>query len=101
MFAYREKCYRFVPTEKHWDQAQNDCRVKGGNLVQIHDQATQNFIYTTAKSTLGWRVNGMWIGAHDQRVNEKWEWVVGKGILIWVSVSLHLLSPERFTTQIV
>ncbi|XP_064610809.1 C-type mannose receptor 2-like [Liolophura sinensis] len=77
MRAFNEKCYRFVSNGKTWDEAQCDCQRTGGNLVHIKDRATQNFIYNSIKNDLGWRVNGMWIGAHDRTMSNSYEWVNG------------------------
>lgn len=76
--TFKGKCYRFVPNDKTWNEAQVDCQRRGGNLVHIKDQATQNFIYNTVIRDLGWKVNGMWIGAHDRTKSNNFEWVNGE-----------------------
>ncbi|XP_013404137.1 asialoglycoprotein receptor 1-like [Lingula anatina] len=41
---FQRSCYKFVREEKTWQQAQNDCRTMGANLVSIKSWEEQKFI---------------------------------------------------------
>ncbi|XP_064611462.1 uncharacterized protein LOC135475479 [Liolophura sinensis] len=77
MMAFGEKCYRFVARDKTWDEAQLDCQGRGGNLVHVKNRETQDFLVNAVKNNLGWKVNGMWIGALDRTESNNYEWVNG------------------------
>ncbi|XP_052820495.1 macrophage mannose receptor 1-like [Mya arenaria] len=77
IFPFRQKCYEFVIYQKkYWADARNDCKHKGGDLVFIRDDSTQNFIMATL-GYLGNQENGIWIGLTDHRKELHWEWVDG------------------------
>ncbi|KAH3753400.1 hypothetical protein DPMN_188036 [Dreissena polymorpha] len=54
----------------------NDCNNKGGSLVIIKDQQTQQFIMASL-GYLGNSKQGIWIGLSDSRKELQWEWVNG------------------------
>ncbi|KAH3753415.1 hypothetical protein DPMN_188051 [Dreissena polymorpha] len=75
LFVQEERCYQFVIfQEKYWVDARNDCNNKGGSLVIIKDQQTQQFIMASL-GYLGNSKQGIWIGLSDSRKELQWEWV--------------------------
>ena len=72
-------CYQFVDVERSWNDARDDCRSKGGFLVEVLDQATQDFLVNSLQS-LGWSHHGVWIGGTDHDVEGKWVWDTGEGL---------------------
>ncbi|CAI9740951.1 Hypothetical predicted protein [Octopus vulgaris] len=79
--AFKEKCYTFHYRELYWNDALSWCRGQGGTLVEIRNEQIQNFIMQSLHQ-LGWRRNGVWIGAHDRIHESYWEWASG-GQLTW------------------
>ena len=74
-----KRCYQFIRTEKLWQQARNDCRRRGGDLITIETRDIQLMVQD-AMSRL-WSKNGMWIGATDSHSEMNWRWVTGTHVL--------------------
>ncbi len=62
-YVYLEKC--------SWHEARDRCHRAGGQLVVIHDAATQAFVKSLAKE------NRVWLGATDELNEGHWLWVDG------------------------
>ncbi|CAC5359567.1 unnamed protein product [Mytilus coruscus] len=77
--TFHEKCYRYERSESYWTTAKNLCTGEGGDLIQIRNQATQNWVMSTLHD-LHWNTNGVWIGAHDRDNEMDWRWVTGDKI---------------------
>ncbi|XP_060069290.1 lithostathine-1-beta-like [Ylistrum balloti] len=75
---YGDYCLEFVHTERNWDDARKDCNKRSGNLVQVVNQDIQDFIVKTLRDVLHWDRHGVWIGATDKDVEQKWMWVTGQ-----------------------
>ncbi|XP_021372924.1 C-type mannose receptor 2-like isoform X3 [Mizuhopecten yessoensis] len=69
----RNSCLSFVKDGKSWIDANVECIGQGGELLQIHNQPEQDFIYERLRS-LHWSDSGAWIGATDRRSEGHWKW---------------------------
>ena len=78
--TFGEKCYRYEKGELYWTTARSRCTGEGGDLIQIRNQATQNWVMSTLNE-LHWNKNGVWIGAHDRGDEMNWRWVTGRFVL--------------------
>ncbi|XP_060066712.1 macrophage mannose receptor 1-like [Ylistrum balloti] len=76
---YRHSCLRFVKREKSWNDANTECTNQGGQLLQIHSQQDQDFVYQSLKS-LHWSDAGAWIGATDRVSEGHWSWTDGSPV---------------------
>ncbi|KAL3862544.1 hypothetical protein ACJMK2_008504 [Sinanodonta woodiana] len=78
--AYRENCFEFViDHETYWDNADKDCRSRGGHLATIGDQETQAFVMDTLRS-IGFNKHGLWIGLNDREHEQHWVWATGENL---------------------
>ncbi|KAK3582804.1 hypothetical protein CHS0354_035742 [Potamilus streckersoni] len=78
--VYREKCFEFViDHETYWDNADKDCRSRGGHLATIGDKETQVFIMETLRS-IGFNKHGIWIGLNDREHEQHWVWATGENL---------------------
>ncbi|GFO00448.1 macrophage mannose receptor 1 [Plakobranchus ocellatus] len=61
---------------ENWFQAQSVCESQGGSLVTIHDQATNDFLFTVLLSNKAANVDsGFWIGLRDSTVGGGFIWI--------------------------
>ncbi|XP_061580315.1 C-type lectin domain family 4 member F-like [Cololabis saira] len=67
---FRCSCYLLSTDRRTWDEARQDCRVKGADLVVINDSEEQRFL-----STFGHEES--WIGLNDKGVEGTWKWLMG------------------------
>ncbi|XP_013402108.1 C-type lectin domain family 4 member E-like, partial [Lingula anatina] len=74
---FQRSCYKFVREEKTWQQAQNDCRAMGANLVSIKSWEEQKFIldHITAHKDLFPSAIGFHAGATDAAMEGIWQWI--------------------------
>ncbi|XP_013404168.1 C-type lectin domain family 4 member D-like isoform X1 [Lingula anatina] len=74
---FQRSCYKFVREEKTWQQAQNDCRTMGANLVSIKSWEEQKFIldHIAAHKDLFPSAHGFHAGATDAAMEGIWQWV--------------------------
>lgn len=66
-----------------WEQAQAEAISVGGQLVTIRSQAENNWlmIYMYQPSCdLHSELNGPWIGLHDHRIENSFEWISGEAL---------------------
>ncbi len=68
---FNGKSYKVIYRKCSWADAKSECEKLGGQLVVIHDQATQDFV----KSIAGGKV--LWLGATDDLNEGTWKWVDG------------------------
>ena len=52
-------CYQFHSNASTWNDAENDCKSKGGHLASIHSEAERLFIYNLSGN------NTIWVGGSD------------------------------------
>ena len=53
----------------------------GGELVEINDLATNEFIVTSLNG-LWWQNNGVWIGLNDRQSEQHFRWATGQQPII-------------------
>ena len=76
MERYGKRCYERVPQRRTWDEANADCRRKGGYLVQIgssQEEAAIGQFLSHVDSQ-----HAVWIGLHDQGHEETFTWTSGE-----------------------
>ena len=74
--VFNETCYLFVDKLSYWTDADQFCRDMDGELVQIHNMETMEYIKERLYSgELGWSNMGAWNGAN--RRQGRWEWPSG------------------------
>ncbi|XP_076451858.1 ladderlectin-like [Babylonia areolata] len=72
--TFGNRCYQFVLDHtREFDDAENECRARGGHLVIIRDIATQRFLYNTLRQDLG-HDDIVWIGLSDQASEGHFLW---------------------------
>ncbi|KAJ8320165.1 hypothetical protein KUTeg_001752, partial [Tegillarca granosa] len=73
--TYGHKCYEFNLNtgSRDWDNAQANCKGKGGNLVTIESLDEQNFIVSTLKN-MNFLEHGIWIGLTDYLHEGRYTW---------------------------
>ena len=72
-------CYKFVETGNTWDENQDSCKAKGGDLVSMETEAEWNFINSEIQQITLPGVNEWHIGLIKQGT---WKWVSGKPLTI-------------------
>ncbi|CAH1774895.1 unnamed protein product [Owenia fusiformis] len=77
---FGDKCYQFVETIEYWPVAKEFCNNAGGNLVQIDNQQTQDFLVSSVRS-FNWPENIVWIGANRRRTGGVWKWSTGATVV--------------------
>ena len=79
--AFGTNCYKVIPTDDgiNWFDAQKACERLGSNLVSIHDQSEQDYIFSLIKSTsFVSNAIGPWIGLNRTALHsETWQWSDG------------------------
>ena len=60
----------------YWSEAKKACEEQGGHLVTITDEAEQEFIVELIEEE--GTMYHYWLGATDEKQEEKWEWVTGE-----------------------
>ncbi|GFN86352.1 Pol polyprotein [Plakobranchus ocellatus] len=76
--SWRQKdefCYKLIPEQMSWQDAQDHCGEMNGDLTSIHNQDTQDFLKTLACDCS--RPNPVWIGLHQNGRRENFEWSDG------------------------
>lgn len=61
--------YHISTRNKSWDEARQDCKSRGADLVIINTQQEQEFVSSLNKE--------VWIGLSDVNVEGQWRWVDG------------------------
>lgn len=69
--SFNGKKYLVYEDRCSWKTARERCKQLGGQLVVIHDKATQEFITTLANG------RSVWLGATDEVKEGHWVWVDG------------------------
>ena len=70
-YQRKEKCYRRFARARTWDEAKMNCVEKGGTLVSIPDEETQNFLKNKVSPGLSF-----WAGA-TPCCDGSWRWLDG------------------------
>lgn len=72
---YGTSCYEHIAVRKTWHSADQDCRRKGGHLLQIRDPQEESYIQTFLTRVDS--QHAIWIGLHDQGHEESFTWTSG------------------------
>ncbi|KAM3608354.1 uncharacterized protein V6R79_023649 [Siganus canaliculatus] len=67
---FSSSCYLLSSKSGTWDEARQDCRDRGADLIVIHSQKVQELIF-------GLIQNAAWIGLTDREEEGTWKWVDG------------------------
>jgi len=62
-------CYQFHANISTWNDAENECKSKGGHLASIHSEAERVFIYNFSGKT------DTWVGGSDLAVEASYLFV--------------------------
>ena len=73
---YGTSCYEQVPVRETWYAADQDCRRKGGHLLQIGGPQEEAYIQTFLSHVDS--QHAAWIGLHDQGHEETFTWTSGE-----------------------
>lgn len=68
---FNGKWYAVILEKVNWAVAQSRCKLHGGQLAIVPDEATGTFIKSLTKLRV-------WLGATDEKVEGKWVWVDGQ-----------------------
>lgn len=72
--VYQDRCYQFVGDIKRWPDARSYCQRAGGELAQIDNQETQDWLFKTLQQDLKWKEPTLWIGANRRGTGGTWQW---------------------------
>ncbi|XP_039660914.1 C-type lectin domain family 10 member A-like isoform X2 [Perca fluviatilis] len=75
-------CYQYndadPPHQKTWEEAREDCRGKGSDLVVVHSQEEKNALNTYSVGSSG--TNGYWFGLRAE--GGRWKWIDGSDLTV-------------------
>ena len=71
--CYLDSCYVLLKTGKSWNNAQDTCEARSGNLVALESPMENAFIKEWALPLSG--NYHIWIGANDRYNEGNWKWV--------------------------
>jgi hypothetical protein len=66
--------YTVIDTYMTWHEAKSYCESQDGHLVTITSEAEQSLVHSLIQG----RIDGVWIGLSDERIEGTWEWVTGE-----------------------
>uniref|UniRef100_A0A8C4H6V7 C-type lectin domain-containing protein n=1 Tax=Dicentrarchus labrax TaxID=13489 RepID=A0A8C4H6V7_DICLA len=75
---YGRQCYYFSIDLLTWSKSRDECRQKGGDLVQIDSREEQVKHTAAEKNNFEWVV--FWIGLTDSEKEGTWLWVDGSSL---------------------
>ncbi|XP_076610678.1 C-type lectin domain family 4 member E-like [Chaetodon auriga] len=70
-------CYYFSISKSPWNNSREECRRKGGDLVQIDSREEQAFLQLKLREKMDNPEDKFWIGLTDSLVEGNWLWVDG------------------------
>ncbi len=79
--------YQLLDNSYSWQDARDDCAVRGGYLATIQDSAEDQFIYQLIPS------DSIWLGATDENEEGIWTWVTGEP---WMYTNWADNQPDNY-----
>ncbi|KAK2830725.1 hypothetical protein Q5P01_018656 [Channa striata] len=80
-------CYYFSINKSTWNQSREECRGRGGDLVQIDSREEQTFLEKNVRNKMKESEDRFWIGLTDSVKEGRWLWVDGseldKSLSFW------------------
>ncbi|KAK2830729.1 hypothetical protein Q5P01_018660 [Channa striata] len=70
-------CYYFSIVSSPWIQSREECRHRGGDLVQIDSREEQTFLEEKLREKMNEAEDKFWIGLTDSVKEGRWLWVDG------------------------
>uniref|UniRef100_A0A669BKF3 Lactose-binding lectin l-2-like n=1 Tax=Oreochromis niloticus TaxID=8128 RepID=A0A669BKF3_ORENI len=76
---HSQQCLLFVPKNMIWDDAQNNCQSRGGQLASVYNDLQADEIHEELKRA-GHDHGAFWVGGHNSPGNPSWSWSDYMGI---------------------
>ncbi|XP_051271830.1 C-type lectin domain family 4 member E-like [Dicentrarchus labrax] len=93
---YGRQCYYFSIDLLTWSKSRDECRQKGGDLVQIDSREEQTFLELKLREKNNFEWDVFWIGLTDSEKEGTWLWVDGsplnESLTFW-----FLGEPDNWT----
>ncbi|XP_051247511.1 C-type lectin domain family 4 member E-like isoform X8 [Dicentrarchus labrax] len=81
------QCYYFSTNYLTWSESRDECRQKGGDLVQIDSREEQTFLELKLREKMKFSEDKFWIGLTDSEKEGTWLWVdrspLNKRLTFW------------------
>ena len=70
-------CYAVVKHKVSWTHAESLCHLRGGHLFHVNNAGENDFISNLLSSKFN---HAVWMGLHDRRHEEHFEWTSGMSL---------------------
>ncbi|XP_072175906.1 alpha-N-acetylgalactosamine-specific lectin-like [Diadema setosum] len=77
---YGNDCYRMFGAVKTWTSARNHCQNLGGDLVSVHSEGENTFLYQLWRSAVRTPGGGFWLGFNDRDREGRFVWSDGSRV---------------------
>ncbi|KAJ6651543.1 hypothetical protein lerEdw1_020878 [Lerista edwardsae] len=72
--AYNGHCYGYYSQELNWNQAQAQCKRRGGNLASIQHEQEHEAIANFLRRSQRWDDEDVWLGLSIPAMSRRWVW---------------------------